>query len=118
MFRVMLARLILLLVALPTMALAAGAPLGDALPADGPVFVPKPKPAASSAMTPAPAAQPAALQSRAPPVVDPSACRMACAQTYYFCSADDEGQGCGQSWSQCVSTCNSPSLDPNAAPAP
>jgi hypothetical protein len=110
----MLARLmLLLLVAAPALALAAEDPMPEA-----PIAVvaqPKPAPVADAATAPAP--QPA-IQSHAPPTVDPSACRMTCAQTYYFCQADAQAVGCGGSWSQCVNTCNTPSLDPDAAPAP
>jgi hypothetical protein len=113
MLRPMLARLILLLVAVPAIALAEVDPL---LPADGPVFVPqpvKPKPIADTAPQPA-------LESRiAPPPADPAACRMTCAQANYFCAASDPGGDmCGQTWGQCVNNCNSPGLDPAAAPAP
>lgn len=46
------------------------------------------------------------------PQPDPSACRTACAQSYYFClsGADDQ---CPARWSQCVSGCIQP-----AQPAP
>jgi hypothetical protein len=114
MLRAMFARLILLLlVAVPTIALAADDPQPDA-----PMFVPPPKPAAVADTAPKPAPQPA-IQSRVtPPPIDPEACRMTCAQANYFCRANDSGGDmCGQTWSQCVSNCNSPGLDPAAAPA-
>jgi hypothetical protein len=115
MLRAMFARLILLLlVAVPTIALGADDPQPDA-----PIFVPPPpKPAAVADTAPKPAPQPA-IQSRVtPPPIDPEACRMTCAQANYFCSANDSGGDmCGQTWSQCVSNCNSPGLDPAAAPA-
>jgi len=117
MLRAMLARLILLLVAVPAIALAAADPLQ---PADGPVFVPQPaKPAPAADTAPKPAPQPAALSRIAPPPADPAACRMTCAQANYFCAASNPGgDACGETWGRCVNNCNSPGLDPAAAPAP
>ena len=118
MLRAMLARLILLLVAVPAIALAAVDPL---LPADGPVFVPQPaKPAPAASTAPKPPPQSATLSPIAPPpTADPATCRMTCAQANDFCSASDPGgDACGETWGQCVNNCNSPGLDPAAAPAP
>ncbi|OYW93184.1 MAG: hypothetical protein B7Z13_07965 [Caulobacterales bacterium 32-67-6] len=36
---------------------------------------------------------------------DPQACRMSCAQTYYFCLAGDSSDECAQSWGQCRLGC-------------
>jgi hypothetical protein len=32
-------------------------------------------------------------------------CRSACAQTYYFCLANQEGDSCQTSWTQCLVAC-------------
>lgn len=32
-------------------------------------------------------------------------CRSACAQTYYFCLANQEGDTCQTSWTQCLTAC-------------
>ena len=36
---------------------------------------------------------------------DPQACRMSCAQTYYFCLAGDGSDECAQAWGQCRLGC-------------
>jgi hypothetical protein len=101
----MLARLALLLIALPTLALTAGA--GVIKPAARPATV---QTAATSPTIapPAPAAPPA----------DSSECRMSCAQTYYFCRATDRVDDCARTWSECVIVCNSPNLAKGYSTAP
>jgi hypothetical protein len=103
----MLARLTLLLIALPALALAADAGGGRAKPS-------APPPTMQRAATP-PVSSPLA-----PPAVatDPAQCRMGCAQTYYFCRAGDHPDDCAGSWGQCVATCNSPNLAPAYSTAP
>lgn len=56
---------------------------------------------------PEPLASPAPLPAAPAATPDPSACRTACAQAYYFClsGADDQ---CPVRWSQCVSGCIQP----------
>jgi hypothetical protein len=106
----MLARLTLLLIALPALALAADAGGGRAKPAS---------PSGPQA-TMQRAATPPAASPLAPPSVttDPAQCRMGCAQTYYFCRAGDRPDDCAGSWGQCVATCNSPNLAPAYSTAP
>ena len=43
------------------------------------------------------------MSSPAPP--DARACRMSCAQTYYFCLAGDGSDECAQAWGQCRLGC-------------
>jgi hypothetical protein len=43
------------------------------------------------------------MSSPAPP--DAQACRMSCAQTYYFCLAGDGSDECAQAWGQCRLGC-------------
>ena len=107
----MLARLVLLLVALPALALAADAGGGGRLK-----FAPQPAPATvQTAATipviipPPPAAKPAA---------EPAECRMGCAQSFYFCRAGDHPDDCAGTWGQCVASCNSPNLAPGYSTAP
>jgi hypothetical protein len=40
----------------------------------------------------------------------PQQCRLACAQTYYFCLASDFPDQCPISWGQCRAGCDSPTL--------
>ncbi|MDO8900712.1 MAG: hypothetical protein Q7V15_05085 [Phenylobacterium sp.] len=40
-----------------------------------------------------------------PPPPDAPACRMSCAQTYYFCLAGDASDECAQAWGQCRLGC-------------
>ena len=111
--RDMLARLafFLLLIA-PPIALAA-----DAAPGGGKIaVVPQPpKAAAAPARTPV-SLPPAAMASAAP--ADGSACRMDCAQSYYFCRAGENPDDCSPGWTQCVAGCTSPNLVPPALTAP
>ena len=102
----MFARLTLLLIALPALALAADA--GAA------------RPAGSHPATMQRAATPPVIRPPAPlsTTNDPSQCRMGCAQTYYFCRAGDHTDGCAETWGQCVATCNSPNLAPGYSTAP
>lgn len=48
-----------------------------------------------------------------PPPPDPQACRLACAQTYYFCLAESASDECPQAWGQCRLGCG-----PGAGGAP
>jgi len=99
----MLARLTLLLIALPALALAADAGGAHSRAA--------PPPTMQRAATPPVITPP-------PPASDPSQCRMGCAQTYYFCRAGDHPDSCSESWGQCVATCASPDLAPSYSTAP
>ncbi len=45
-----------------------------------------------------------ALMSQPPPP-DPRACRLSCAQTYYFCLAETAADECPQAWGQCRLGC-------------
>src|SRR5580693_8771889 len=102
----MLARLTLLLIALPALSLAADAG-GE-----------------RSRATPAPTGQPAVdlptISPRAPSTAssDPAQCRMVCAQTYYFCRAGDRPDDCARTWGECVAICTSPELAPGYSTAP
>jgi hypothetical protein len=104
----MLARLTLLLIALPALALAADVG-GDRTRA---AASPTSKPTVPSAAT----TRPIALLS--PPPADPAQCRMGCAQTYYFCRAGDHPDDCAGTWGQCVASCNSPNLAPGYSTGP
>ena len=114
----MLARLALLLVMLPTLAIAASA---DVLPDGGKLVIPPPaNPDPVANATPAAATPPPALAYAPPtsPAADPSECRMSCAQSLYFCSAGDRADNCSSTWTRCVATCNSPELNPSGSTAP
>jgi hypothetical protein len=104
----MLARLALLLVALPALALAAD------------VTADRTQPAAPAQASVQRAATPPVITPPAPVSVpaDPSQCRMTCAQTYYFCRAGDRPDDCAGTWGQCVATCNSPNLAPDFSTTP
>jgi hypothetical protein len=101
----MLARLTLLLIALPALALAADAGGSRAVQTSATV---------QRAATPPEIAPPAP----ASPPADPAECRMGCAQTYYFCRASDHADSCAETWGQCVATCTSPNLAPSYSTAP
>ena len=103
----MLARLTLVLAAAPLVAFAAAAPVDG-----GKITVPPPAAAAPAPTTPA---TPQFTPIAAPPTQDPAECRTGCAQTYYFCRAGEQPDTCGDAWSQCVATCNTPSLNPGAS---
>lgn len=47
-----------------------------------------------------------------PPPPDPRACRLSCAQTYYFCLAETASDECPQAWGQCRLGCG-----PDPSPA-
>lgn len=47
-----------------------------------------------------------------PPAPDARACRLSCAQTYYFCLAENASDECPQAWGQCRLGCG-----PGAGPA-
>jgi hypothetical protein len=114
----MLARLALLFVMLPTIAIAASA---DVLPDGGKLVIPPPtKPDPVANATPIAAAPPptAAYAPPTSPAADPSECRMDCAQTLYFCSAGDRADNCSPAWTQCVATCNSPALNHTVSATP
>ncbi|HLY78095.1 MAG TPA: hypothetical protein VKQ70_01890 [Caulobacteraceae bacterium] len=105
----MLARLAVLLVALPALALAAdvGAQrTGATAPASTQAVQ---RVATAPVMRPPP---PISLPA------DPAQCRMDCAQTYYVCRAGERPEECAGPWGQCVATCNSPNLAPGYSTAP
>jgi hypothetical protein len=103
----MLARLTLLLVALPALALAADAG-GDRAKTAAPQATIQRAATLPVITPPAPSVAPA----------DPSDCRMSCAQTYYFCRSGDHPDDCAGTWGQCVATCNSPNLAPGYSTVP
>jgi len=108
----MLARLTLTLLAIPALALAAdGGGSGKIRAAV--------QPAVQQAST-TPAISPPKITPPAPTATpaDPSACRMTCAQTYYFCRAGDRPDDCAGTWGQCVATCDSPNLATGYSTAP
>jgi hypothetical protein len=106
----MLARLTLLLIALPALALAADAGGGAVKPA-----AQSARPATVQAAATTPTIAPPAPS--APPV-DPSECRMTCAQSYYFCRAGDHADDCAGTWSECVVGCDSPNLSKSFSTEP
>jgi hypothetical protein len=74
-----------------------------------------PPPLASPVATPiATLALPLALPFT-PQANEPGQCRIACAQSYYFCLAGDDAETCAPSWGQCLSTCTGPPLTPPLA---
>jgi hypothetical protein len=97
----MLARLALLFVMLPTLAIAAAA---DVIPDGGKLVIPPP---------PKPVTQSPYVAYAAPtmPAANASECRMDCAQTLYFCQASDHAEYCPSGWTECVAACNSPALN-------
>ena len=106
----MLARLTLILLAIPALALAAD---GGANKSAAP-----PQPTVQQVST-APTISPPKLTPIAPiSPTDPAECRMSCAQTYYYCRAGDQPDECAGSWGQCVATCDSPDLARNLSTAP
>jgi hypothetical protein len=48
----------------------------------------------------------------AAPAVDPSACRLACAQTYYFCLAGSAADACPSDWTRCLAGCGESRISP------
>jgi len=107
----MLARLTLILLAIPALALAAD---GDAVKSSAMRL-----PVVQKAST-APTVTPSKMTPLAPIVTptDPGECRTSCAQTYYFCRAGDQTDECAGNWGQCVATCDSPNLARNFSTAP
>ena len=96
----------------PPIALAADAPHG------GKFRLVAPPPKAAAAPAPATPASPPLAAAASPAAPDGGACRMDCAQTYYFCRAGENPDGCSPNWSQCVAGCNSPNLTPPIPAAP
>jgi len=107
----MLARLTLILLAVPALALAAD---GDAIK-NAAARQPSAQPASTT-----PAISPPKITPPAPTVspADPAECRMSCAQTYYFCRAGDQPDECAGTWGQCVASCDSPNLAKGFSTAP
>jgi hypothetical protein len=52
----------------------------------------------------------------APPSGAPQACRLTCAQTYYFCAAGEDAESCPSRWALCRSGCDAPSPVQSFAP--
>ncbi|HUZ11432.1 MAG TPA: hypothetical protein VMU93_01095 [Caulobacteraceae bacterium] len=99
-------RAILILLAVPAVALAqGGAPTHGARTGGA---APAARPAAATA--PGWAAPPG-------PTPEPGACQMSCARTRYVCEAGSDGD-CGGAWSRCVAGCALPNLDPGVSTAP
>jgi hypothetical protein len=107
----MLARLALLLIALPAVALAQNASAPPATATASP-------PAATAPVSQTPTPLTAQPQLASAPPTDPAQCRLACDQTNYFCRSGDQPDDCGGAWSQCVSTCDLPDLNPGVSTAP
>ena len=108
----MLARFTLLLIALPTLALAAdGGGSGRITAAPRPTV----QPAATAPTNATPRIEPPAPSL---PPADPSECRMTCAQSYYFCRSGDHVDDCAGTWGECVAACNSPNLSQGFSTAP
>ncbi|WP_304168312.1 hypothetical protein [Phenylobacterium aquaticum] len=42
-------------------------------------------------------------------------CRLSCAQTYYFCLAQDAAQDCSPQWGQCRAACDAPEVSRDLA---
>ena len=103
-------RLLLILLAVPTVALAADA--GGNPPATPPAT------AAQGAASPANPSQPPAPPMSPAVAPDSTDCRMSCAQANYFCRAANDESDCSPAWSRCVAACVSPNLDPTASTAP
>jgi hypothetical protein len=101
----MLARLAVLLIALPALALAADVGGGGT----------KAAPATVQRAATVPVISPPAPVG---PLADAGQCRMSCAQTYYFCRAGDHPDDCAGPWGQCVATCNAPNLAPGFSTTP
>ena len=49
------------------------------------------------------------------PGVDAAQCRRSCAQTRYFCDANDGADDCASTWSQCSAACASPNITSTTA---
>jgi hypothetical protein len=107
----MLARLVLLLVALPALALAADAGGGRLK------FAAQPAPALPTVQTAATSPAIIPPPPTVTPAVEPAECRMGCAQSFYFCRTGDHPDDCAGNWGQCVASCNSPNLAPGYSTA-
>ena len=97
---VRLAIALLLFAFAPAFAQEAPTPMRPSIQADGPV---------RQSQTPAPsapAAPPVPAMSPIPPPPTAEQCRTACAQTYYFCLAENEVSDCAPAWSQCRLACS------------
>lgn len=42
-------------------------------------------------------------------------CRLSCAQTYYFCLAQDASEDCSPNWGQCRAACDAPAVSRSLA---
>ena len=118
----MLARLAVLLIALPAVAVAAAD-----TPAGGggriAVVAQRAKPAETQAdVADAAPTAPAPIVSAASPLATPppdgGECRIGCAQAYYFCRVGDQTGDCAPTWSQCVAACDLPNLNSGVSTAP
>jgi len=107
----MLARLTLILLAMPALALAADG---------GEIKSSAARQPSVQQVSTTPTNSPPKITPAAPTTspADPSECRMSCAQTYYFCRAGDQPDACAGTWGQCVATCNSPDLARGFSTAP
>ena len=103
--RGMIAIVVVLLAVAPAFAQDADAPatLRESIRADGPA--PQSADAEPAGATPVPATTPPPAFSPIPPPPTAEQCRTACAQTYYFCLAENEIQDCAPAWSQCRLAC-------------
>ena len=107
--------LLVLLLALPTVVLAADAKDGQT---PAPTASAGSSGAAGDADHQAQPADPTPAPAPPPVAADPADCRMNCAQTYYFCREGSSLDACGDSWGQCVAACDSPDLNPGVSTAP
>ena len=107
--RGLIAIAVVLLAFAPALAQDAEAPatLRPSIRADGPApqsAGAAPVPATVIPVTPPPAFSPI------PPQPTADQCRTACAQTYYFCLAENEVSDCAPAWSQCRLACSKPTV--------
>jgi DMSO/TMAO reductase YedYZ molybdopterin-dependent catalytic subunit len=113
----LLAAVALALAAGPAAAATRGAEAGDA-PAPKRAMLRGPQSAAPTHPAAAPAKAPplplsAPIQSLASRVpADAGQCRLACAQTYYFCLADAGPETCPDGWTRCLAGCSRASAAP------
>jgi hypothetical protein len=112
---------LLLVMALGSLAWAAGAQTGGST-ARLPAGSPAPALAASQNLVQAdragasstPASRPWSYSSQ-PGLEDRQACRLTCAQNYYFCSATTATPDCPGAWSQCAAGCDLDDLTSGAS---